>query len=1313
MIAVVGVLSGILIAAKIQADAKARIERSLKEHLNLSSMVLDNIAAEKNSSMDPKGAAYAARALESNPQFLPAIERARALILRSSPSPDLIYSSPNLIYGPSMIGDNLILIDSTGELQIIDSTGTQIRTRKLDGRIEMGNASRGGQAIAWLSTTELDQRSKGEDPSTDGEANSDEENSAQASAGDSSDSMNAERSPDAVKKKDLEANQRRATQEEEEPKFRLHRLDLQTGQLTASAIIDSRVSSICVSSDGSKVLLVTLEGILKVWNGKSNESARTVFNTKEIRPKLLQASAKGGWLAIGHSEEGHPVLITVAAEEAATHTTLAYAEPIVDFLESSCGTRIMARDEEGEVMVFNTRGLLLRKVNAKGSVRIMGIDSLGLTYITVNDDNLAEFWNVLDGEPCRPARVLSQASRPVNILDQGRYLIAAESDGSIYRYQSGWNPGSADSREIARFGAESNDLFLLPSSPVGKVLAIATDDHRIHFLDPETGDPRREAVKLGGEPIPLIPLPGNDRLLAGGGSSVWLVPVSPDQEPQEFKLQPDSALSHSVVDLVVSPDTQAFHVLTNTGVLETHRLDDPKAAAKSREFPDESGKRLIISPAGVEPWLAMTTHLPTQRQWLLRVFRMEDDVPGKVFVEWTSNSEIWTMVSDPGGRWLAALTWDGTISVFDLASDDPANEGRRTLNLGSSAYNAAFLVGGDRPVLVTGDSQGQLSRWDVIDAKARRDEFVNPCPETVTSLTLSPSGKWLACTTFSGRAVIWDTSTGFAKMLPITHAARIWSFAFDESTNPVRVYTSSRDGHIKVTDLDLGIVQNENDVINMARILQWQSGQIIDRAGGASALGPHEREALLNEAAKDGVSDLYKWATTPPWERGQRPGEQPNAPAEPSLDWEDRRFPSPWRHAYDRDPEDPLAALALAAWIQNFDHAKWLAEQAIPRLADDEITTTRAIQYLNDAGLSSDAVKLIAKWTPEKTALASALEAARACSLSDDRDQAIKWLKPHFDSLSKDRRELARLVIECFRAGADAEGLRVFVRFKEAYPSTAGNTTEAWATLAAGLVGHAQGDKASLERVREASQWFEQNSGTYGWKREGHFGWAIASQFLRDQGQETTLAPVDIYRFALGENDLPFAYAAYEKIDPFSKLLDALAKAENTPELDSADLYLGRILHQWFSGDVEGARVSWKMLLEFDDRFDDPEFRAGLQLWPYELQAIEKIVAGKDNWMEEVEIPDDTQEWGAVGIPDPEVLADLTDDTSEYTLAGRILHLSMLGDHLNAVATARLLLMRNPAWAETAHLESEGWDPEEIALFLSAIDQAQSTPSSP
>lgn len=1302
----VGALGTGLTVAWTQANAARKARDLSQQRLRQSAVTDDMIAAEKATRRDPDSSAYLARALENDPAFDRARDRAFATLLHNQPAPDWLWTSPGMRFGPWMDGDSIIFVDASGNLVTRSTEAPDGETRKLDDAVVTVIASDTADRLVTLTRVEVTQ------PAGNPASPSPRENTTGSKTDPAERSKPKEEERGSSNEDSGKIDKSTDNTPETDPvRFRLRILERRKDVVINGPLLDSKPVALCPSATDARVIFLTETGALRIWDGKPDGIIRDAFEDEAIEPRIIRASAAGGWFAIG-DRNGDPMLITINEDGTSHSTTIGHSKRIDDFLITSGGSRILARDLDGKVIVFNTAGYLQRTIQANRPVRLMTMDPLGLTYITVNDENIAEFWSVIDGEPCRPARPVSQSAKPVTIIDQGRHLIVAESDGTVFRYHSAWNPGRAGSREITRFGAESNDLFLLPASPLGKILAVTTDDHRIHFIDPETGEARRDPAVLSGEPIPLIPLPGDDRLLAGGGSSVWLVPVSPDEKPREFKIQPDSDLDPRVVDMVVSPDNRAFHALTDTGALESHRLDDSESPAQVRLFADEVGKRLILSTSGTKTWLAMTSRLPGMKQWKLRVFNVDNDQAGEPFVEWTTSSELWTIVTDPGGRWLAAVTLDSTITVFDLESDDPASKGRRTLSLDSSSYHAAFLSGGDRPILVTGDSQGQLSRWDVIDATARRDEFVNPCPDTVTSLTLSSSGKWLACTTFAGRAMIWDTASGFATTLPITHSARIWSFAFDESSDPVRVFTCSRDGRIQVTPLCPAVPHGEEDARSFARLLQWQSGQVIGEGGRAMKLSPEERRARLAEAASLQASALLDWTSAPPWEKGTQPGKTPGAetPSFASLA-ADRRFSDPARHAYDRDPEDPLAILAMAAWINNPTHAAWLAEKAIPRLAADVSSRTQAVEYLCDAGLTEPAMKLVKEWKSESATIDTALAAARACSLAGDHDSAQRWLKPHRDPAPSDPPLLARLIIESFRAKEDLEGLKLFAKLDDLTPEGPTSATEAWATLTAGIAGHAVDPETQLAHVTAAAGYFERNSGTYGWKRECHLGWAIANQFLVSHDQETEYTPLAVYRYALGESDLPFAAGNYAGIKHLVEIIDTLTLADATPELGSADLYLGRVLHLWFSGDIEGARNAWQMLLDFDPQFEKPDFRAALQLWPHELEAIEKIVGGKDNWMEEVEIPNPAAEWAAFGLPDPDVIVELKDDGSEAVLAGRILHLSITGDQLNAVATATLLLKKNPAWAEVAYLESEGWDPEEIAVFLSVIDQATSNSS--
>ena len=1308
----VGALGTGLSIAWTQANAARKARDLSQQRLRQSAVTDDLIAAEKATRRDADSSAYLARALENDPAYDRARERAMETLLQGRTAPEPLGSSPGLRAGPFEGRDGLVLVDGAGNLVTWEDPEGNAGPRKLDPNADSITVSAGAAQIAWTSRIEI--------PVADQDGKSGTNRDAKdpgSGDGKGKETSRKEESPATEREAGALADDGTGsdgdeTSASETSPCRLHLFDRAKGLMIQGPVLQTKPASISLAADGRSLLILSPSGSLRIWDGKADGTIRTVFEDEGIKPAHLHASVNGGWHAVG-MKGSSPVILTIPASGETTHTTLGHQQAIAEFIETAGGSRIVTRDIDGKVIVFNTLGYRVLTLATDSPVRLIATDPLGLTITTVDDAGVADFWNVIDGERCRPSQSVSQSSRPVRILDEGRHLVVTESDGSVFRYRSAWHPGSADSAEIASFGVEANQAFLLADSPLGPVLVVSTDDYRLHFLDPATGAPRREPVSLPAEPNPVIALRGGRQVIAGCGGSAWIVPLASGESPEEFKIQAEDEVEHGVVDLAVSPDHQTFHVLTSTGILESRRLDAGDATPASMQFPEERGTRLVISPQSANPWIAMTTRMPSQRDWKMRVFPLTGDHPGAMRFEWDSGSEIWTTVTDPTGRWLAAITMDARIHIFDLDSEDPQTKGRRTISLPSQAYHAIFLVGGERPVLVTGDSQGQLSRWDVIDGEARRDEFANPCPETVTSLSLSPSGKWLACTTVTGRAMVWNTASGFAGSLPIAHATRVWTLAFDESSEPGRVFSCSRDGRIRVSTLGDGLGHDARDAASFTPLLQWQSGRVIGDDGRASRLSTQDRQARLEDAISKGRPEIVQWTSAPSWERGKRPGQDWVDPAELLAESGiDRRFPHLWRRHYDRDPEDALATIALAAWVVNDAHAAWLADQATPRLSSDAATQALAVNFLCDAGLHDKAVELVKKWPTEDPGLPTALAAARASSLAGDPAAAKRWLSTHAEDPPDDRAELANLVLECFRAGANVEGLRLHAKLGEMSQAGPETSTEAWAALAAAIVGHPIEPAASLALAETAAEWFEKNYLTYGWKGECASAWAIATQFLRNHDKETELGALAIYRYAIDEqSDMPFATRNFEGIEALASLWKTLGDAASTPELESTDLYLGRILHLWFSGDVEGARRTWAMLLEFDGDFDDPGFRAGLQLWPYELRAIEKLAEGEDNWMEEVEIPTDAAEWSAFGMADPDIMVELADDTSEDILAGRILHLSLTGDSLNAVATARILLRKNPEWAEARFLEEQGWDAEEIATFLSATDEAQSSPS--
>src|SRR5262249_30456951 len=155
---------------------------------------------------------------------------------------------------------------------------------------------------------------------------------------------------------------------------------------------------------------------------------------------------------------------------------------------------------------------------------------------------------------------------------------------------------------------------------------------------------------------------------------------------------------------------------------------------------------VISDPAG--RWLATLTEQMELDIWDAATGRLNYRHRGTAPIEFRSSWDHLRAFS-PDGRWIAVCDWDGTLLVWD------ASNGRPLHGLGLRQADLVFAAAGPNgPVVVFREHSGTVTAWDVV---TRRRLAVMPPARQVTG---DVAGNWLGCLDEQGTAWLWYLATG-------------------------------------------------------------------------------------------------------------------------------------------------------------------------------------------------------------------------------------------------------------------------------------------------------------------------------------------------------------------------------------------------------------------------------------------------------------------------------------------------------------------------------------------------------------------------
>lgn len=319
---------------------------------------------------------------------------------------------------------------------------------------------------------------------------------------------------------------------------------------------------------------------------------------------------------------------------------------------------------------------------------------------------------------------------------QGVYAVAWTADGS--RIVSGsfdhtakvWDRASGTA--IRTLADHSHLVLAVTVSADGKQLATAGLDKQIYLYELPTVQPTLE-----------ISDPRGANRLAASADGKWFVTGTADGTLHRYQAETASYASSwphafaphafaatkpedAVVSLAVSGDGAMAAAALQGGQLLAFR-NVPEGAAERHRIPTPEP----ISAFTARPDLqAVAVGSPSGK---VRLYRWPPPAPREIAADLPGAA----LLAAPDGTWLAAVSPQGAVKVFNVADGKLRTEFQHGFSISSTALN------GDGTRLATVDSQGQVKVWDTANGSLVSAVNLRPLAIPLSVANLAAPDRWV------------------------------------------------------------------------------------------------------------------------------------------------------------------------------------------------------------------------------------------------------------------------------------------------------------------------------------------------------------------------------------------------------------------------------------------------------------------------------------------------------------------------------------------------------------------------------------------
>ena len=515
------------------------------------------------------------------------------------------------------------------------------------------------------------------------------------------------------------------------------------------------VRKLAVSADGSWLASGDDNGEVRVWD-LATGAPRYTLTGHTSGVSALAVAPDGSWLASGAGNAGEVRvwdLATGATRYILTgHTVVVWAlavAPDGSWLASASGNAHTA----GEVRVWDlatgaTRYIFTGHTRA---VHALAVPSDGAWLASVDEGEGVRVWDLDTGTLRHTLTGFTSVVCSLAVAPDGSWLAFPSGPRRIAIADEVrvWDLDTGTLRHTLT--GHTDHVWALVAAPDGSWLASASghgNGGELWIWDPATGTVGHTLTGHTSRVSALAVAPDGSWLASADGSGevrTWDLPTGTARHTP-------TGHSYRVGALAVAADgswlASAGHEKEleiwdlGTGTVR-HNLTDPAGSVDA----------LAVAPDG--SWLVSANRGKNEMEiW--------DPAAGTVVrhIPTTGHSGAMTaMAVAPDGSWLVSAAYNGTVQIWDLATDTA----RRNLT-GHTDTVTAMGVAPDGSWLAsasgnirTGD-RGELRIWDPVTGIARHTLIGHA--RAVTALAVAPDGSWLASAGDDGEIRIWIPTTG-------------------------------------------------------------------------------------------------------------------------------------------------------------------------------------------------------------------------------------------------------------------------------------------------------------------------------------------------------------------------------------------------------------------------------------------------------------------------------------------------------------------------------------------------------------------------
>lgn len=575
---------------------------------------------------------------------------------------------------------------------------------------------------------------------------------------------------------------------------------------------EAHVNSAEFSSDGTRVVTATDDGIARVWDAVTGS---VIAETERHGAPLLSAVFSPDLTRVATTSDDGKASVwewdATTGDCSASHLMHNRRVNSVHFTNDGSRVVTASDDETAKVWdVFSGAAVATLRGHA-GGVNCAFFSPDATTVVTGGEDATARVWSASTGQPraTLSGHALGfselQGVRSLNLSPDGKYVLTATGDGTARVWD-------LDGTPVAVLSGHDNSAQVISArfSPDGTRVVTASADATARIWDKANGLHRTVLRGHGDAVIDAHFSPDGTRVVTAsldGTARVWdaLCVIQPTVRGGDHLLREVAVLRGHEGPLILAAfcpkgrriltigrDDMTVRIWSGSEVENVLLKSHPDGLRCRHAAPSPDG-RWIIATHGDDS---------------ATLYDASSGESHDVFRGNTAYSMGFATFSPDGSR-VVTCSADGVAKVWDVSSGDPLAElapdrnelaeellgrpegtqpSRLEEDVASWVVVAAFSPSGDRVVTAHQDKIAHV--WNS-EQGTRIASLVGHAPGLIQSVAFSPEGTTVATASTDGTARVWDAFTGKLLAELSGHHDKVNSVAFSPSGR--RVVTASND----------------------------------------------------------------------------------------------------------------------------------------------------------------------------------------------------------------------------------------------------------------------------------------------------------------------------------------------------------------------------------------------------------------------------------------------------------------------------------------------------------------------------------------